>query len=78
MFGRQETAPPEDRVPAGAQEVFNHRGPVKVLQLDIEPRKAEKQLERWIAAGWTVTSTAPVALLGQTAFLVCTLERNNR
>lgn len=74
MFGTRETSE-QDRVPAAHQEVFDHRDRIKVLQLDMNPKKAEKQLVPWIAYGWTVTSMAPIALLGQTAFLLATLEK---
>jgi hypothetical protein len=73
MFGQKTEE--QNRVPAASQEVFDHRGNVKVLQLDINAKKAEKQLTPWIGYGWTVTSMTQVALLGQTAFLVATLEK---
>lgn len=69
MFKTRETS---------AQDVFDHRGSAKVLKLDFAPEKAEEQLEPWIAAGWTVKALAPVQLLGQTAFLIATLERKPR
>lgn len=69
MFKTRETS---------AQDVFDHRGSAKVLKLDFDPEKAEKQLEPWLAAGWTVKSTSAIQLLGQTAFVLGFLERKPR
>lgn len=73
MFGQKTED--DSKVPAASQEVFDHRGNVKVLQLDFNPKKAEKQLTPWIGYGWTVTAMAPVALMGQSAFIMATLEK---
>lgn len=61
-----------------AQDVFDHRGPVRVLKLDFNPEKAEEALSAWLAGGWTLKSTEAVAINGQTVFILAFLERKPR
>lgn len=74
MFGSrvdEKTVPDQDHP-------LRHSGASKVLKLDFKPEKAEAELTRWVAAGWTLRSTEAVLLNGQTVFVLAFLERTPR
>lgn len=73
MFG---TKTADDQ--ASAQEVFDHQGPLKVLQLSIKPEKAEEQLTPWLAGGYVLKSTEGVMTGGTLLFVLAFLERKPR